>query len=294
MVYHALGQYQRAIACLEQTLRSLEDVPYRERFGFFTPPAAASRLFLTWCHAELGLFAAGRAWGDEGVRIAEAVEYPGSLLLASWGVGWLALRQGDLASALPQLERAMGLCREADLPAYFPVTAAALGTGYTLTGRVVDAVPLLTQALAHATAMETVDDQVFCGLALGETHLRTGHLEEAQTCAERARTLARAHQARGDEAYALYLLGEIATHREPPEAASAETHYQHAFARTSELGMRPLQAHCHRGLGTWYATSGQPERARAELSAAIALYRDMAMTFWLPQAEAVLAQVERQ
>jgi hypothetical protein len=56
--------------------------------------------------------------------------------------------------------------------------------------------------------------------------------------------------------------------------------------------MRPLQAHCHRGLGTLYAKSGQPEQARAELSAAIELYRTMDMTFWLPQAEAALAQVE--
>ena len=55
--------------------------------------------------------------------------------------------------------------------------------------------------------------------------------------------------------------------------------------------MRPLQAHCHRGLGTLYATIGQREQARAELSAAIALYRAMDMTFWLPQAEAALAQV---
>jgi hypothetical protein len=56
--------------------------------------------------------------------------------------------------------------------------------------------------------------------------------------------------------------------------------------------MRPLQAHCHRGLGTLYATIGQQEQARAELSAAIELYRAMDMTFWLPQTEAALAQVE--
>ena len=56
--------------------------------------------------------------------------------------------------------------------------------------------------------------------------------------------------------------------------------------------MRPLQAHCHLGLGTLYAKTGQPEQARAELSTAIALYRAMEMTFWLPQAEAALAQVE--
>jgi hypothetical protein len=56
--------------------------------------------------------------------------------------------------------------------------------------------------------------------------------------------------------------------------------------------MRPLQAHCHRGLGTLYATIGQQEQARAELSVAIELYRAMGMTFWLPQTEAALVQVE--
>ena len=55
--------------------------------------------------------------------------------------------------------------------------------------------------------------------------------------------------------------------------------------------MRPLEAHCHRGLGTLYAKTGQAEQARAALSAALALYRAMDMTFWLPQAEAALAQV---
>ena len=56
--------------------------------------------------------------------------------------------------------------------------------------------------------------------------------------------------------------------------------------------MRPLVAHCHLGLGTLYAKTGQREQARAELSAAIEMYRAMAMTFWLPQAEVALAQVE--
>jgi hypothetical protein len=51
--------------------------------------------------------------------------------------------------------------------------------------------------------------------------------------------------------------------------------------------MRPLQAHCHLGLGTLYVNIGQQERARADLSTAIDLYRGMDMTFWLPQAEAM-------
>jgi hypothetical protein len=58
--------------------------------------------------------------------------------------------------------------------------------------------------------------------------------------------------------------------------------------------MRPLQAHCHRGLGTLYAKAGQREQAVAELSIAMHLYRTLDMTFWLPQTEAVLARVEGQ
>ena len=57
------------------------------------------------------------------------------------------------------------------------------------------------------------------------------------------------------------------------------------------LGMRPLQAHCHHGLGTLYARGGQRQQARAELCTAIESYRTMEMTFWLPQAEAALAKL---
>ena len=83
-------------------------------------------------------------------------------------------------------------------------------------------------------------------------------------------------------------------HREPSDIEQAAAHYRQALALAEELGLRPLQAHCHLGLGTLYARAGRPEQARTALSTAIALYRDMGMTFWLPQAEAVLAQLEAQ
>ena len=56
--------------------------------------------------------------------------------------------------------------------------------------------------------------------------------------------------------------------------------------------MRPLMAHCHLGLGTLHSRIRRVDQARTDLAAAIALYRAMDMTFWLPQAEAALAQVE--
>ena len=108
----------------------------------------------------------------------------------------------------------------------------------------------------------------------------------------RALVLARAHQECGNEAYALRLLGKIAARCEPPERDQAGEYYRQALALAEELGMRPLVAHCHLGLGELFATIGHRTEARAQLSAAVELYRAMEMTFWLPQAEAVLAQVE--
>ena len=119
-----------------------------------------------------------------------------------------------------------------------------------------------------------------------------GRLGEAHAHAEQALAHAREYQERGHQAYALRLLGDIAAHREPPETERAAAHYRQALTLAEELGMRPLQAHCHRGLGTLYVTTGQWEQARTALSTAIALYRAMEMTFWLPQTEAALAQVE--
>jgi tetratricopeptide (TPR) repeat protein len=82
------------------------------------------------------------------------------------------------------------------------------------------------------------------------------------------------------------------THPPAPDLPSAEAYYRQALALADELGMRPLQAHCHRGLGLVYAQIGQRQQAHTALSTAIALYRAMDMTFWLPQTEAALAQLE--
>src|SRR5262249_52579407 len=141
-------------------------------------------------------------------------------------------------------------------------------------------------------ATEWISLQALCGLSVGEVQVLTGSVKEAHTCAGRALALAREHQERGNEAYALRPLGAIAMHHHPLTVEQAAAHYRQALALADELGMRPLQAHCHRGLGTLYAATGQREQARAALSTAIEMYRSMEMTFWLPETKAALAQVE--
>ncbi len=101
----------------------------------------------------------------------------------------------------------------------------------------------------------------------------------------------RALKHRGHEVYALRLLGEIAVQGHPVEVEHAETYYRQALALADELGMRPLQAHCHAGFGTLYGRMGRREQAQAALSMAMALYRTLDMTFWLSQAEAALTRM---
>src|SRR4029450_5395909 len=173
---------------------------------------------------------------------------PATLRRASGGLGLLALRQGDLPRALPLLERAVGICQDVDLPGYFPWFAPALGAAYTLGGRVADAMSLLTQAMEWTNATGMIVPEAPCSLPLAEAQVLAGRLEEAQALAECTLALTCERQQRGYQAYTLRLLGEIAVHRDPPDATLAEVHYQQALTLADELGMRPLQAHCHLGL----------------------------------------------
>jgi tetratricopeptide (TPR) repeat protein len=286
IVYRTLGDYRRATECFGGSVASLKDL-LRERVEVRVPPAAPLS-YLVWCHVELGEFAEALARGEEGVRLAEALGQPISLIFASRGLGYLYLVKGDLHQAIPLLERGLALAR--DHPGYVPWNAAALGYARALAGRSAEAMPLLEEAVQRAASTGRVG-QSFRLTYLSEAHLLAGRMEIAGELAQRALTLAREHKERGHEAYALRLLGEIAVRRKPPERDQAGDYYRQALALAEELGMRPLLAHCHLGLGTLYAKIGRWEQARAELAAAIALYRAMDMTFWLPEPEAALMRI---
>ena len=82
IAYQTKADYRRAIDCLSQTLTTVDS---HERFGEYIL-AVFTPAYLAACHAELGTFAEGRSVGDEGLRIAEAVDHPMSLTFALWGM----------------------------------------------------------------------------------------------------------------------------------------------------------------------------------------------------------------
>jgi tetratricopeptide (TPR) repeat protein len=289
--YLALGDYRGAMDFLGHNVSSLTGHLIQERFSLPGMASVVSRSYLVWCLAELGAFVEGIARGEEAIRIAEAADHPFSLSNALFGVGLLYLRKGDLRNAVPTLERCLALCRLWNIALWSPRITAALGSAYALSGRVAEAFPLLEQAIEHAASEKRLGEHALRVAALSEGFLLAGRTDEAFQTAQRALDLARAHKEQGHKAWALRLLGEIAAQRNPPKIEIAEAYYQQALTLAEELGMRPLQAHCHHGLGRLYSQIGQQPQAHTELSAAIAMYRAMDMMFWLPQAEAALAQI---
>jgi tetratricopeptide (TPR) repeat protein len=289
--YYDAGDYAQAVEHLEWNVATLQGELLAERFGA-NNLAAASRAWLSRCHAELGAFTAGLAIAEEGLRIAETVNNPFSLVEVCQGVSTVSLRQGDVQRAIPVLELAMGLCQDWDIPLLVPGTAAALGLAYALEGRIDAGLALVEHGVEQLVAKGRPRHLAFAVTCLSEAYLLAGRLEEARWRAEQAVDMALQYQQRGQQAWALWLLGESTARQASPEAEPAAGHYRQALTLAEELGMRPLQAHCHRSLGTLYAALGQQEPARRELSTAIERYRTMAMTFWLPQAEAALAQVQ--
>jgi tetratricopeptide (TPR) repeat protein len=241
------------------------------------------------CLMELGAFPEGIARAEEAIKIAEAVSHPYILAAAYRAAGIVYLRKGDLPEAISRLERALQVCQAGNILRYFSPVASALGAAYGLSGGVAETLPVLEQAMIWSALAH----QYFSPfLWVSEAYLLAGRLEEAMTVALRALEHSREHKERGHQGWALRLLGEIHAHPDPPAVEPAEEHYRQALSLANELDMGPLQAHCHCGLGLLYATIGRPEDARVELSAAIELYHAMQMTFWLPQAETTLAEVE--
>ena len=291
-VYYTGGDFRQGLDAARRAMTLLTGEHRYARFGRVSLPAVSSRAYMSNCQAELGGFAEGKSVAQEAVQIAEAVEQPFSIVGALIPVGLLSRRQGDIHQAILALERSLALCQTANIPRLFPMVASILGATYAQAGRTAEALPLLDQALERVAHGSRVIFHALVLTELSEALLRVGRMDEASALAGHLIEISRAHIGRGYQAHAFRLLGEVAMRRDPSDVEQAATHYQQALTLADELGMRPLQAHSHLGLGTLYVETGQRQQAHAELSAAIELYRAMEMTFWLPEAERALAEVE--
>src|SRR5205823_2848645 len=265
---YASGDHRRAEGFFRAAVRSLEGDVSRQRCGLAGFPAAMSRSYLGLAVGNGGAFEEAIARAEEGIRVAEALDHPYSLIVACWSLGLLYDVKGDPGDAVRVLERGLALCREWNLTVLAPLVSGPLGYAYALAGRVVEGLSLLSQALQDMEVMGRGAYHSQVVVYLGEACMLAGRLDEARIFAGRALMLTRTRGERGDEAAALCLLGDIGVQRPAVDVQTAEEHYRMAMALADELGMRPLVARCHLGLGALYHREGRPSEAREHLTRA--------------------------
>jgi predicted ATPase/class 3 adenylate cyclase len=288
-VHYSLGNYRQTIVAFEQLVARFTGDRLYERVAA-TVFSVVSHRWLVQALAETGAFAAGIARGEEAIRIAETADHPYSLANMCSGFGYLYVCKGNFQQAISFHARSLELCRVWNLRQNVTAFALHLGRALALAGQVRESLALLEQSVETAELTRQIGRNAQSAAMLSEVYWLAGRHEDAQALAVKA--YAHAHETKeyGSQAWTARLLGAMHTHGDAPDVEQAEAYYRQALAPAEKLGMRPLQAHCHLGLGTLYVKTGQREQARAELPTAIDLYRAMDMHFWLPQAEAALAQ----
>lgn len=243
-------------------------------------PASIVSVLRVRCLVELGDLDTAMTHADWGLRTAEAAQSSLGVALGYWMRGWIHLRKGESAPALEAFERDVAICAELHLARHLPFAKAGLSYAYLLAGRVAEALAVGRAVLALNPLFH-----VESFLALGEACMAAGHLDEAL---EIGRRLVEATRRMGDGgacAWALRLLGAIASRREPVNDEEAVTRYGEALALAEELGMRPLIAHCHLEIGVLHHRAGRRDPERHHLTMAATMFRAMGMRFWHERAE---------
>jgi tetratricopeptide (TPR) repeat protein len=122
--------------------------------------------------------------------------------------------------------------------------------------------------------------------AQSQAHLAAERATTALELARQALDRAREFKERGNEAWALRILSAALAAVQPPQLEPAAEHGAQALALADELGMRPLVARCHLGLGQIRRHRGERAAAAESLNRAVHLFRELQMRRWLGEAEA--------
>ena len=270
------GDYRRAVELLREAIEFLSGDLLRERLGQGMPPSLYARNVAAVCLAELGEFPEAIRLGEESADLAKTLDLPFGLALARIALGHAALLQGRLGAAADDLGTALELINARGIPTWYPWAAAARGYALTLSGRAAEGLPLLTQALERAVALPFLFGHSQWVSWLAHASLLAGRLDEADRLGREAVRLSRERGERGYEAWALHILATISRAAQPGGAESEAPELQ-ALALADQLGMRPLSARCHLGLGELYCRSGEPGRGDEHRATGLTLFEGLDM-----------------
>jgi class 3 adenylate cyclase/tetratricopeptide (TPR) repeat protein len=289
-VYHYRGEYRHVFEFAPDNLALPADWVH-EYFGMAALPSVFGRAYPIMSLAELGRFVQAAKYAAEAIRLAESTQHVFTIGWAYFAALMLHLVKGDWAEALSRVEHWTAMLRTANVAMHLPWAVPASAWVLAQLGEANEALNRVRegeQLLERQAARGIFGHRSWAYGAVSHACLLLGRLDEARHLGDRA--VESSLRQPGFSAHALHLLGDIATHPDRFDADRGAAHYREALALARRLGMRPLVAHCHLGLGKLYRRIGETERARENLTTATKMYREMEMGFWLDQGEGDMAK----
>lgn len=271
--YYTLGEYRRAIGLLQKSVQLTADK--REELTMI--PSVVARTWLAIALTELGEFAEGMVHAKRALAVAEQAEHQLSQVLGWLAIGHLLLRKGEFDGAVGALERGMELCERWSLRIWRPRVASSLGVAYARAGRAEEGLALARQAVTDVERMRLGVDKAMVLVRLGQAALLSGHVQEAEERGRQAVEVAVAHEERGYEAWARFLVGRASWAAGPKNEAEAAAQIERALDLARACEARPLVAYCQSALGAIRQRGGDEKTADELAAAADATYAQLGM-----------------
>jgi len=275
--YHALGEYRQAILLLEQGLEFNANELHRGRHNLSIIPSILNRTWLAIALVERGDFSAGMRHARRALEIAEEAEHPLSEWLGWLSVGYVLSGKGEIEGAVGALERGLDLCNRWSFRVWRTRLVSDLGFAYARSGRAEKGLQLAAQAVSDGEKMRLIADKPRLLVRLGQVSLIAGQIEAAQTLGKQAAAIAVEHEAKGDEAWARFLIGRAYWASEPQDLDESEKQLDIALRLAAACEARPLAAFCNSTLSGIYVRRGDQVRANEFGAAATATYRELGM-----------------
>jgi tetratricopeptide (TPR) repeat protein len=211
------------------------------------------------------------------LEIAEGSEHQLSALPGWLSIGYVLSRKGEIEGAVGALERGLDLCNRWSFQAWRIRLVSALAVAYARSGRVAEALQLAGQAVSDSEKMRLIVDKPRLLTRLGQVSLVAREIEIALTLGKQAAAIAMAHEAKGDEAWARFLIGRAYWASEPKDLDESEKELSIALRLANACEAHPLAAFCNTTLCGIYARRGDQARAKKFDAAATATYRELGM-----------------
>lgn len=279
--YHALGEYRHAISLLEQGLEfNANELRHdrHDRYNLNIIPSVLNRTWLAIALVEFGDFDAGMMHARRALEIAEDAEHKLSELLGWLSIGYVLSHKGETAGAVGALERGLDLSDRWSFRVWRIRLVSELGVAYARLGRAEKGLQLAAQAVRDGDKMQLVADKPRLLIRLAQVSLMARQIETALTLGDQAAEIAAAHEAKGEQAWARFLIGRAhLAAPEPKNLDESEKQLDIALRLALACEARPLVAFCNTELGGIYVRRGNKLKAKEVDAVATAIYRDLGM-----------------